>query len=172
MPLRSYRVIEAEGHDLQSLVFNFLDELLFIFSTEFFTCKELTVIDIDKTKWRVRASGYSSFLGNIVVSKGSCAKMPPEHLFPSTSSAAQQCCSADLACTCGAQMAYYLAALTPAIKLASRRQTQSPEIVCRRGTIFDRHKHEPGTEVKAITYSAMQINENQGDCELFVIVDI
>ena len=43
---------------------------------------------------------------------------------------------------------------------------------CRRGTTFDRQKHESGTEVKAITYSAMQINENEDDCELFVIVDI
>ena len=51
------RTFEAEGHDLQSLVYNFLDELLFIFSTEFFTCKELTVTDIDRTNWRVKASG-------------------------------------------------------------------------------------------------------------------
>jgi SHS2 domain-containing protein len=29
-----------------------------------------------------------------------------------------------------------------------------------------------GTEVKAITYSAMQINERPGDAEIFVIVDI
>jgi len=29
-----------------------------------------------------------------------------------------------------------------------------------------------GTEVKAITYSAMQINETPGDAEVFVIVDI
>ena len=42
----------------------------------------------------------------------------------------------------------------------------------RRGDIFDRQKHESGTEVKAITYSAMQINEKEGDAELFVIVDI
>lgn len=45
---------------------------------------------------------------------------------------------------------------------------------CRRGYIFDRQKHPSGTEVKAITYSAMQVNENtsQGDREVFVIVDI
>jgi SHS2 domain-containing protein len=29
-----------------------------------------------------------------------------------------------------------------------------------------------GTEVKAITYSAMQIREADGDAEVFVIVDI
>ena len=43
---------------------------------------------------------------------------------------------------------------------------------CRKGAIFDRQKHESGTEVKAITYSAMQINETMNDAELFVIVDI
>ena len=42
----------------------------------------------------------------------------------------------------------------------------------RKGDIFDRQKHESGTEVKAITYSAMQINETKDDAELFVIVDI
>ena len=42
----------------------------------------------------------------------------------------------------------------------------------RRGERFVRGRHEAGTEVKAITYSAMQIRESPGDCEVFVIVDI
>ena len=44
----------------------------------------------------------------------------------------------------------------------------------RRGERFDRRRHACGTEVKAITYSAMQISERtaQGDAEVFVIVDI
>ncbi|KAL3139180.1 hypothetical protein ABBQ32_005958 [Trebouxia sp. C0010 RCD-2024] len=92
------RTFEAEGHDMQSLVFNFLDELLFIFSTEFFTCKQLTITELDRDNWKVRAEGS--------------------------------------------------------------------------GDIFDRRTHESGTEVKAITYSAMQINETKDDAELFVIVDI
>ena len=45
-------------------------------------------------------------------------------------------------------------------------------LMCRRGAIFDRGKHLQGTEVKAITYSAMQILEREGDAEVFVIVDI
>lgn len=40
--------------------------------------------------------------------------------------------------------------------------------------MFDRAKHASGTEIKAITYSAMQVNEATvlGDAEVFVIVDI
>ncbi|KAK9832631.1 hypothetical protein WJX81_005651 [Elliptochloris bilobata] len=41
-----------------------------------------------------------------------------------------------------------------------------------RGERFDRSQHVSGTEVKAITYSAMQIRELPGDAEVFVIVDI
>ena len=53
----AYRTFEAEGHDMQSLVFNFLDELLFIFSTEFFTCKQLKITELDKHKWKIKAQG-------------------------------------------------------------------------------------------------------------------
>jgi SHS2 domain-containing protein len=42
----------------------------------------------------------------------------------------------------------------------------------RRGERFDRSRHECGTEVKAVTYSAMQIRQQPGDAEVFVIVDI
>lgn len=45
-------------------------------------------------------------------------------------------------------------------------------VPCRRGERFDRNHHECGTEVKAITYSAMQIRQADGDAEVFVIVDI
>ena len=40
------------------------------------------------------------------------------------------------------------------------------------GEAFDLQKHPQGTEVKAITYSAMQINENPNFAEVFVIIDI
>ena len=45
-------------------------------------------------------------------------------------------------------------------------------VSCRKGERFERGKHASGTEVKAITYSAMQIIEQPGDAEVFVIVDI
>lgn len=42
------------------------------------------------------------------------------------------------------------------------------------GEPFDLTKHPQGTEVKAITYSAMQIiqNEAEGKVDVFVIIDI
>ncbi|GAB4819211.1 hypothetical protein N2152v2_006257 [Parachlorella kessleri] len=92
------KTYEADGHDLQSLLFQFLDELLFTFSTEFFVCKELHITTFDLEGFRIVAEG--------------------------------------------------------------------------RGEKFNRSRHACGTEVKAITYSAMQINEKEGDAEVFVIVDI
>lgn len=92
------RQFHVEGHDMESLLFNFLDELLFVFSTEFFVCRELSIITLDRENWKIVASGN--------------------------------------------------------------------------GDTFDRNKHESGTEIKAITYSAMQIIERPDDAEVFVIVDI
>lgn len=40
------------------------------------------------------------------------------------------------------------------------------------GEEFQLGKHPQGTEVKAITFSNMQIHENEGKCEVFVILDI
>ncbi|KAI3388878.1 hypothetical protein SNEBB_004007 [Seison nebaliae] len=40
------------------------------------------------------------------------------------------------------------------------------------GDWYDPKKHEPGTEIKAITYSAMKINKRSEQTDLFVIVDI
>ena len=117
---------EVEAHDAHSLLFAFLDELLFRFHTSMTVCRSIQVGPIDRTNWRVKCVG--------------------------------------------------------------------------RGERFVDGVHEQGTEIKAITYSAMQIvernarpgasepaddgkeagPENGGargeaagfDAELFVIVDI
>lgn len=75
--------IVCSGHDIESLLFAFLDEFLFIFHTEFIVCKKIEITEFNKEIWKIKAKGY--------------------------------------------------------------------------GEIFDREKHECGTEVKAITYSAMQV---------------
>lgn len=46
---------EASGHDLQSLLFAFLDELLFCFSTDFFVPKALRVTRLDRDAWSITA---------------------------------------------------------------------------------------------------------------------
>lgn len=51
------RTYKAEAHDLQSLLFQFLDELLFTFSTEFIVCKELCIKEFDRDAWRIVAEG-------------------------------------------------------------------------------------------------------------------
>mmetsp|Transcript_4679 Transcript_4679/g.7965 ORF Transcript_4679/g.7965 Transcript_4679/m.7965 type:complete len:251 (+) Transcript_4679:71-823(+) len=92
------RTYEVQAHDMQSLLFAFLDELLFVFSTEYFVCSDLKITHFDRANWIVHCVG--------------------------------------------------------------------------RGEIFHRTTHESGTEVKAITYSAMQIHEKEDRAEIFVIVDI
>jgi SHS2 domain-containing protein len=46
------------------------------------------------------------------------------------------------------------------------------KFVHRFGESYDLSKHPQGTEIKAITYSNMQIFEDKVKTELFVIVDI
>ncbi|XP_014607694.1 PREDICTED: protein archease-like [Polistes canadensis] len=92
---------EVEGHDLESLLFQFLNELLFIFSAEsFLVAKKVKINEFDRENFKIKATIY--------------------------------------------------------------------------GEEFDIHKHSQESEVKAITYSAMQILD-QPDVErpeVFVIVDI
>ncbi|NWT95539.1 ARCH archease, partial [Peucedramus taeniatus] len=90
--------VEAEGHDLLSLLFHFLDEWLYKFSAdEFFIPREVKVLHIDRRQFKIRSIGW--------------------------------------------------------------------------GEEFSLDKHPQGTEVKAITYSAMQICEDEKP-EVFVIIDI
>ena len=91
--------LSAEGHDLQSLLFQFLDEWLYAFSVDpFFIANEINIIEFDEENFKIRCEGY--------------------------------------------------------------------------GEPFDLQKHPQGTEVKAITYSAMQIHKNSCGYDIFVIVDI
>ncbi|XP_032643672.1 protein archease isoform X2 [Gopherus flavomarginatus] len=90
--------VEAEGHDLLSLLYNFLNEWLYKFSADqFFVPREVKVLYIDRMRYKIRSIGW--------------------------------------------------------------------------GEEFSLSKHPQGTEVKAITYSAMQIHEEETP-EVFVIIDI
>jgi len=109
MEPKVYRRFECSAHDLKSLLFAFLDELLFLFHTEQVICTKIQILEFTR--------GYDDKTEN------------------------EECWT---------------------IK----------GIVA--GDLFIDGVHEQGTEVKAITYSEMQIHENakDGSCEVFVIVDI
>ena len=42
---------------MHSLLFSFLDELLFIFLSELIVLKDLRIISFDRAAWRIHASG-------------------------------------------------------------------------------------------------------------------
>ena len=42
---------------MDSLLFNFLDELLFVFCTDLFVCTELCVTSLDRDAWTLSAKG-------------------------------------------------------------------------------------------------------------------
>ncbi|KAK7485633.1 hypothetical protein BaRGS_00023082 [Batillaria attramentaria] len=97
--MRRVHTIEAEGEDMLSLLFHFLDEFLFLFSVEpFIICRVVKIVEFDKENFRIKAEGY--------------------------------------------------------------------------GETFDISKHPQGTEVKAITYSNMQVHQESEQNDIFVIIDI
>ena len=87
-----------KGHDIHSLLFAYMDEFLFYFSTEGFCCKEAYILDLNKESFSLTVKG--------------------------------------------------------------------------KGESFDLSKHPQGTEVKAITYSNMQVHEQADKTDVYVIVDI
>lgn len=99
--IREIQEVEVEADDLLSLLYQFLDEFLFLFCADpFFVPRKVEITEFDKENCKLRARGL--------------------------------------------------------------------------GEIFDLNKHPQGTEVKAITYSNMQIHDNDelNQHELFVIIDI
>ena len=92
------RAIRVAGHDAQSALYAFLDDVLFAFVADGFVCAAFDGVAVDRDAWTVTARA--------------------------------------------------------------------------RGEPFDAARHVAGTEVKAITYSAMAIDEGEGAADVHVIVDI
>lgn len=123
------RKFAAHGHDMKSLLFHWLDELLFQFSTDFFVPKTLKIT-------KLKRESSQELTG--------CPKLDGDS------------------------------------EEARKNDKESAENIGKQwfieavgvGEKFDRTRHASGTEIKAITYSAMQINEDVEDSEVFVIVDI
>lgn len=96
----THREIEAEGEDLESLLYKFLDEFLFMMScVPYYIPREVKITEFDEENLKIKAVGY--------------------------------------------------------------------------GEEFDERRHGgQGTEIKAITYSAMEVLAKSDSAEIFVIVDI
>jgi len=103
------------GHDLDSLLYNFMDEFLYRFSVDGVVVCDVHVESIVEGKKRVTSA-----------------------VSPKSGSAANT-----LSLTCYGY-----------------------------GEIFDRKKHGAGTEIKAITFSNMQILRTPQKTDVYVIVDI
>lgn len=50
--------IQILGHDLESLLYNYMNEFLYHFSTEFIICKDISILDFDEENFKIRAQGY------------------------------------------------------------------------------------------------------------------
>lgn len=112
--------ISIQGHDLESTLYNFLDEWLFTFSAEpFFVPFK---IEITKFERRKNTPDLEPNIGAVAIGDDDDSIIEIESIGF--------------------------------------------------GETFDLGKHPQGTEVKAITYSAMQVNENPNFAEVFVIIDI
>jgi len=92
------QIVEVEGHDLESLLYAFMDEYLFQFCTELFIPKEVKIVEFNRNLFKIKSIG--------------------------------------------------------------------------KGEKFNREKNAIGTEIKAITYSNMQIIEKEDRVDVYVIVDI
>lgn len=47
-------VYEVVGHDLESLLYSFMDEMLFRFSTDGFCCAQVKVLDFSRSEYKIR----------------------------------------------------------------------------------------------------------------------
>lgn len=109
---------QVGGHDLHTVLFAYMDEMLFRFCT------------------------------------GNCISI----VLPPTSSS-NICAPPDLFCITGVEV------------LSLDRDTFTLKVRAH-GATFERSRHVQGTEIKAITYSNMQVHEGADRTDIYVIVDI
>lgn len=56
-----------KGHDLHSLLYSFMDEFLFNFSTEFIVSKEVEITEWDTENFKIKATGCGFILSHIEI---------------------------------------------------------------------------------------------------------
>ncbi|XP_029053296.2 protein archease-like [Osmia bicornis bicornis] len=57
--IKQVHKVEAEGHDMESLLFHFLDELLFMFSAEpYIVAKKVEIVTFDRENFKITAVAF------------------------------------------------------------------------------------------------------------------
>jgi SHS2 domain-containing protein len=107
------------GHDVESLVFNYLTELLGLFHASKFVVRRVEIIHLERPPTATNATASTS-----------SSKNEEEGVW------------------------------------------KIPSCICYGENLSVPSKHRPGTEIKAITYSHLQIVERDDRCDIWVIVDI
>lgn len=126
--VREERTFAAEGHDLKSLLYNFLDKCLYVFCTELLVCNQIEVESLELVSSRDDAGdGHLALSRRRGSEDGDDSPTPP-----------------------------------PQGGAADGQQQQVWRIRARGvGERFGMGRHPQGTEVKAITYSNMQVFDRQ-----------
>lgn len=120
-----YHELQVKGHDMHSLLFAYMDELLYKFCTDGFVIKKVSITELKRNGVEFKSITELS-TGDGEGEKNNDGNIQGEY-------------------------------------------TMSFRIY---GCEFDRSKHVQGTEIKAITYSNMQLLEEIDKVDLYVIVDI
>ena len=163
------REVAAEGHDLPSLLFNFLDEWLFQFNAEARCSPPLPLPLTHSSKvpsLTFLRSLYSSRSLSFLLSCSSVCVLVPSHapatLLPRSSGSLRLC-------VCRPRLQMFVCRRVKVLSL-DREHWRITSVGV--GETFELGRHPQGTEVKAITYSAMRITEEAGRVDVLVIVDI
>ncbi|KAA3676601.1 uncharacterized protein DEA37_0004580 [Paragonimus westermani] len=161
---------EAEGHDGLSLLFHFLDEWLFAFSAEPYFIPRHVVTGSSpghRDCYGLRLGIFAKPGAHVIIYHGLLV-----------------CCSTAVSETLLYGISFVQASVTISpscyFSLFSLQVVKITEFDFENfriksvgwGEPFQLGKHPQGTEVKAITYSNMQIHERPDMHELFVIIDI
>ncbi len=48
---------KVKGHDMQSLLYNYLEEFLFKFCSDYFCCKKATILSFDRENFEILVKG-------------------------------------------------------------------------------------------------------------------
>jgi SHS2 domain-containing protein len=132
--------IEVQGRDMKSLLFNYMDEMLFRFCTDQFCIKRVKVHSLI---YQGNATTEDDITDNANNAAAAAAAEEERDLAAGGAGGGLDIKKGDFSILFTAY-----------------------------GATYDRSKHVQGTEVKAITYSNMQIHKKDDRSDLFVIVDI